>query len=52
MKKTREDKVLEAQKRAVVRNALTPQQQLARLDERLGAGMGAAKERERLMKEI
>jgi hypothetical protein len=42
----------EAQERAEFRATLTPQQQLDRLDERLGSGVGAGKERKRLRAEI
>jgi hypothetical protein len=38
----------DAAKRQEARNARTPEQQLALLDSRLGAGKGARKERERL----
>jgi hypothetical protein len=38
----------EAQKRQDARNHRTPEQQLALLDSRLGAGQGARKERARL----
>lgn len=42
----------EANKRAEQRSQLTPQQQLDVLDKRLGVGVGAKKEREKLNKLI
>lgn len=39
-----------ADKRLVLRNGRTPEQQLAELDKRLGKGVGAKKERKRLTK--
>jgi hypothetical protein len=44
----REVKQQEAQERLEARQALSPEQQLARLDRRLGRGKGARKERTRL----
>lgn len=38
----------EARARQLQRDELTPEEQIARLDARLGAGKGAKKERERL----
>ncbi len=48
MKKTKKDRRTEAEMRGASRNQLSPKAQLARLDERLGVGVGATKERERL----
>ena len=42
----------EAEARAEVRKNMSPQQQLARLDRLLGAGVGAARERARLHAQI
>jgi len=42
----------DAQVRAEQRGLLTPQQQIDRLDKRLGAGVGAKKERAKLTKLI
>lgn len=44
MTERREDAV----KRQEIRNSLSPREQLARLDTRLGKGVGATKERARL----
>jgi len=48
----REERRKEAEARQAERDQLTPEKQLARLDERLGVGVGAAKERARLQKLI
>lgn len=42
----------EAAERAKFRSELTPEQQIARLDRRLGVGVGAKQERARLAKQI
>jgi len=46
--KTKEQKKAEATQRQAQRQALSPHEQLRRLDERLGKDQGAAKERARL----
>jgi hypothetical protein len=48
----REVKRQEAQERLTARQALKPEQQLARLDRRLGRGKGARKERTRLWEQM
>ena len=48
MAKRQEEKLRSARERAEYRATLTPEQQLARLDEKLGEGIGAVKERARL----
>ena len=48
----REKKREEAEARQRQRDELTPEQQIAALDARLGVGKGAKKERERLAKLI
>lgn len=48
----KEDKRSEARLRKERSDALTPKQRLAQLDERLGKGVGATKERARLKKQI
>ena len=48
MKKNKTTRREEAAARQENRQSLTPQEQLARLDERLGCGCGATKERNRL----
>ncbi|MCI0563318.1 MAG: hypothetical protein MN733_32990 [Nitrososphaera sp.] len=50
--KRRSEKRETAQKRDEERSQRTPQQQLALLDHRLGTGVGAQRERVRLMKLI
>lgn len=45
---TKEERKKSAAERQQARQSLTPRQQLAILDERLGKGVGAAKERARL----
>ena len=47
-----EEKKAYADQRTADRNNRTPQQQLALLDQRLGKGQGATRERERLHKQI
>jgi len=42
----------EADERAIVRETISPEKQIAILDLRLGKGVGAAKERARLNKQI
>lgn len=42
------DRQMRARDRQIVRDALTPKQQIATLDRRLGVGVGAVKERARL----
>lgn len=44
----RPDRQVEARQRQEDRDSLTPSQQLAALDERLGKGQGALRERKRL----
>lgn len=44
----RKNKHTEALERAAARAKLTPQEQLAKLDKRLGKGVGARRERARL----
>lgn len=48
----RENKAFEAQVRSGWRSAFTPEQQLKRLDTRLGKGKGARKERARLWQQM
>ena len=48
MKKTKTQRREDAAMRRANRDGLTPAQQLKNLDDRLGIGVGAAKERERL----
>ncbi|MEY2703856.1 MAG: hypothetical protein RLY43_2495 [Bacteroidota bacterium] len=50
MPQTKEQKQQTAKNLLEQRAQLTPQQQLAKLDEKFGKGMGAKKERARLMK--
>ena len=50
MAKTTEQKRTEAEARQRQRDQRTPTEQLAILDERLGDGVGAERERERLIK--
>ena len=45
-------RVQEAERRNEAWRALTPEEQLASLDARLGAGVGARKQRERIAKTI
>ena len=47
-----EERQIEAQVRQDFRDKLTPQQQLSELDNRLGTGVGATKEREKLQRMI
>jgi Spy/CpxP family protein refolding chaperone len=49
---SKEVRKIHAGERQAVREVLTPQQQLAVLDRRLGKGIGAARERARLAKSI
>lgn len=49
---TREEKRTEAAERAAITTKLTPQDKLKRLDRRLGAGVGAQRERQRLLSQI
>lgn len=42
----------DAEERQAAWNSLSPKQKLIALDRRLGAGVGAAKQRKRLLKEI
>lgn len=46
------ERQLQAAIRQAEYDALTPQQKLDRIDERLGKGVGAAKERARLAKKL
>jgi len=48
----REQRRAEAAERQAARDALTPRQQLARLDAKLGRGVGARRERARLQLEM
>jgi len=48
MKKTKTQRREDAAMRRAIRGEFSPAQQLKNLDDRLGAGVGAAKERERL----
>lgn len=50
--KSKEMKVTEADKRNVARAKRTPTEQIRRLDQKLGAGVGAKKERARLSQQI
>lgn len=50
--KTKQQKRTEAVARDTEWRKLTPKQQLAALDKRLGKGVGAAKQRARLQEEI
>ena len=52
MKKSKQDRRTEAEMRQEYRNELSAKDQLARLDERLGDGVGATKERQRLEQQI
>tara|TARA_B100000131_G_scaffold96317_1_gene93380 strand:+ start:263 stop:454 length:192 start_codon:yes stop_codon:yes gene_type:complete len=49
---SKRDRQEKAAARAKVRGDITPQQQLAILDSRLGKGVGATRERARLAREI
>lgn len=49
MAKTKEQKRAEAEARQQARDQRNPQQQIAELDKRLGAGKGAAEERSLLL---
>lgn len=48
--KTKEDKHTEAREREAAHEELSPVQRIAKLDAKLGPGVGAKKERARLMK--
>ena len=52
MPKDYRTKADEAQERKELRDARTPQQQIAVLDKKFGAGLGAKKERAKLLKLI
>ena len=50
--KTTGQKIEEAKKRQEEYDKLTPQEKIAKLDERFGKGVGATKQRAKLMKQI
>ena len=50
--KSKQQRKEEAAERQALRDSLTPQQQMKRLDALLGVGVGAVKERAKLNKEI
>lgn len=50
--KSKEMKMMEADERNTARAKRTPKEQLQRLDQKLGAGVGARKERARLIQQV